>query len=89
VTNSQFVDSIGGKCYKFVEQGGCVSGHNMESFENISRRECQNRCKDTLGCLGIEYFQKSYADNAEDVYKPKDCNLSDSIDTHDCDADRW
>lgn len=61
----------------------------MESYENISRRECQNKCKDTAGCLGIEYFKKSYADNAADVYKHKDCNLSDSIDIDGCDAGQW
>jgi len=58
----------------------------MESYTNVSRRECQKKCKDTKGCLGIEYFKNSNANNAADVYKPKDCNLSDSIDIDGCDA---
>lgn len=46
-------------------------------------------CSNTFGCIGIEYFRKSGARNAEDTFEEGNCNLSSSHESEGCNAERW
>jgi hypothetical protein len=79
-----------GMCNNYLEMANkCVTGHNMEKLYNVTLPECQYHCSKTIGCLGVEYYRKSGARNAEDIYVEGQCNLSDSLITDGCDAGRW
>lgn len=85
---SEEIESLGA-CHKYKPTLHCVNGENMITFNDISLKDCQNKCSNTRGCKGIEYFRTSGASNASDAYNEKDCNLSSSLDVSDCDAGKW
>lgn len=79
-----------GECHEYTEdKNKCVTGHNMEKLTGVSLEECEYACSNTYGCMGIEFFRKSYSKNAANNYKEGDCNLSDSLNTVGCDPHRW
>ena len=61
----------------------------MKKYKNITLKDCQNKCSNTRGCKGIEYFRASGADIAVDDYEENDCNLSSSLDPENCEGDKW
>lgn len=78
-----------GKCHKYVPTQTCVNGENMQKFKNITLKDCQQKCSNTRGCKGIEYFRASGADTAVDDYEENDCNLSSGLDPTNCTPDKW
>jgi hypothetical protein len=76
-----------GKCHKYLPTRACVNGFNMKKFKNITLKDCQNKCSNTKGCKGIEYFRKSGSRLAVDDYEENDCNLSSSLDPRGCESE--
>ena len=78
-----------GDCHKYYPTLTCVNGFNMEQLTDITLKDCQNKCSNTQGCKGIEYFRASGSDVATDDYKENQCNLSDGLEPEGCDPEKW
>ena len=61
----------------------------MEKLKNITLKDCQQKCSNTKGCKGIEYFRASDPEADSGGYEENDCNLSSSLDPAGCTAERW
>jgi hypothetical protein len=52
---------------------GCVKGHNIELFENMTVFECEYRCNRNTECVAFEYGVNH--NGTQDLYHPNDCQL--------------
>lgn len=78
-----------GKCHKYAPTLSCVNGKNMEKLKNITLKDCQQKCSNTKGCKGIEYFRASESSLATNEYEENDCNLSSGVDGTGCTPEKW
>lgn len=60
----------------------CVSGHNLDKYEDKTVAECKELCDASKDCLGFEYGMTYEGSSA--AYQPRDCQLSNGVDTTDC-----
>jgi len=67
--------------YWKVEEG-CVNGHNMVLYMDVSVETCEAFCDATPGCKAFEYGHWYGAGGAS--YRDRDCQLQDSADFSNC-----
>ena len=61
----------------------CVNNHNLIKYTNKDIAECKALCSRNINCVSFEY---GVAYTVDGVYKPRDCQLGDSVEKENCDG---